>query len=285
MVDPRNGTRTARKTGALRLSVLRHIEDKTYWFATKIRYGSRAYSQKGGMNLNLKHLMVVAATGLLAACATDRTFGTAPELEITELEELPAPLGEVYHTISQQETLEIFVANAEQLSGPYLTDDRGKITFPHIGELDLYGKSPNQAARMIADGLRGDFMIDPQVRVIPSELPPPSISVGGQVDEPGSYPATGNSTLLRIVNLAGGLTEYARLDDVLIMRAVDGQNYIGVYNIGAIQRGNYDDPALYPNDIVMVGDSPGRRRLDTFLQFAPIISSAAIILDRATRPR
>ena len=235
------------------------------------------------MFIRLKHLSVVVLAGLLAACATDRTFGTAAELEITELEQLPAPLGEIFHTISQQETLEIYIANAETLSGPYLTDDRGRITFPHIGELDLNGKSPNQAARMIEDGLRGDFMIDPQVRVIPSELPPPSISVGGQVDEPGSYPATGNSTLLRIVNLAGGLNEYAKLDDVLVMRVVDGQNYIGVYNIGAIQRGNYADPALYPNDIVMIGDSPGRRRLDTFLQFAPIISSAAIVIDRATR--
>ena len=251
----------------------------------KMRYGSRAYSPKGGMNLYLKHLTVVAAACLLAACASDRTFGAAPELEITELEELPAPLGEIFHTISQQETLEIYIANAETLSGPYLTDDRGRITFPHIGELDFNGKSPNQAARMIENGLRGDFMIDPQVRVIPSELPPPSISVGGEVDEPGSYPATGNSTLLRIVNLAGGLTEYAKLDDVLIMRVVDGQNYIGVYNIGAIQRGNYGDPALYPNDIVMVGDSPGRRRLDNILQFAPLLSTTAIILDRATRPR
>ncbi|HAU22252.1 MAG TPA: polysaccharide export protein [Erythrobacter sp.] len=237
------------------------------------------------MILQLRNLALIALCGLAAACATDRTFGTAAELEITELEQLPAPLGEIYHTISQQETLDIYIANAETLSGPYLTDDRARITFPLIGELDLYGKTPSEAARMIADGLRGDFMIDPQVRVIPSALPPPSISVGGQVEEPGSYPATGNATLLRIVNLAGGLSEYARLDDVLVMRVVDGQNYIGVYNIGAIQRGNYADPALYPNDIVMVGDSPNRRRLDNFLQFAPIISSAAIIIDRATRSR
>jgi polysaccharide export outer membrane protein len=235
------------------------------------------------MFLRLKHLLVVIMAGSLAACATDRTFGTAAELEITELETLPAPLGEIYHTISQQETLEIYIANAETLSGPYLTDDRGRITFPHIGELDLNGRTPNQAARMIEDGLRGDFMIDPQVRVIPSELPPPSISVGGEVEQPGSYPATGNSTLLRIVNLAGGLTEYAKLNDVLIMRVVDGQNYIGVYNIGAIQRGNYGDPALYPNDIVMVGDSPGRRRIDNILQFAPLLTSSAVIIDRATR--
>jgi polysaccharide export outer membrane protein len=53
--------------------------------------------------------------------------------------------------------------------------------------------------------------------------------------------------------------------------------------LAAIERGNYPDPRLYPNDIVMVGDSPGDRRLDNILQFAPLVTSAVILLDRVGR--
>ena len=57
---------------------------------------------------------------------------------------------------------------------------------------------------------------------------------------------------------------------------------MGVYNIQAIQRGNYGDPALYPDDIVIVGDSPARRRFDAFLQYFSVFSSSVILFDRTT---
>ena len=226
----------------------------------------------------------VAGFGLmLGGCATDRTVGLATGIEVTQLETLPEPRNEILYTIGPQETLEIEVVGSEPLTGTFLTNEEGDVGFPLLGVVPLGGKSPNEASALIAEGLRGRYILDPQVRVIPTEFPAPSISVGGQVKVPGSYPAVGRPTLLRMVNEAQGLAEYAKLDDVLVMRRVDGQNYIGVYNLGAIQRGNYEDPLLYPNDIVMVGDSPGARRLDNILQFAPVLSSAIILIDRVGR--
>ncbi len=237
------------------------------------------------MNSPLKFLIVLAFASVVSGCATDRTFGTSPDIEITALEELPPPRGEAFHTIGAQESLEITIVGVEELSGLYLTDREGRVTFPFAGQLDFGGKSPSEASRLLADSLRGQYLRDPQVRVIPAEFPPPAISVGGQVDKPGEYAIFGEQTLLRLVNRAGGLEEFAQLDDVLIIRQVDGQRYIGVYNLGAIQRGNYADPRLYPNDIVMVGDSPARRRLASFLQFVPLISTAAIVIERASSGR
>lgn len=216
----------------------------------------------------------------IAGCATDRTFGQAQGIEITNLDALPQPDAEIYYAIGPQETLEITVVGAEDLSGTYFTDQEGAVFFPLLGEVALGGASPNAAARIIANGLRGNFILDPQVRVVPESFPVPSISIGGEVEKPGEYPALGKLTLLRAVNQAEGLSEYAKMDDVLIMRTVSEQKYIGVYNIQAIQRGNYPDPLLYPNDIVMVGDSPARRRLDNILQFAPLLTSSAIVIDR-----
>lgn len=223
---------------------------------------------------------ILIAVLLLGGCATDRSFGTAAGIDVTDLETLPEPRNEIFYTIGPQETLEIVVVGAGTLSGTFLTDEEGNVGFPLLGVVPLGGKSPSEASRLIADGLRGRYLLEPQVRVIPTAVPPPSISVGGQVEMPGSYPAVGRPTLLRVINQAQGTADFAKLDDVLVMRTVDGQRYIGVFNLGAIQRGNYSDPTLFPNDIVMVGDSPGARRLANILQFAPILTSAVILLDR-----
>ncbi|MEM7677766.1 MAG: polysaccharide biosynthesis/export family protein [Myxococcota bacterium] len=219
----------------------------------------------------------------LSACTVDRTFGVDPAIEITDLEALPEPRGEIYYSIGPQEALDIYVVGADDLSGKFLTNEDGHIIFPYVGLVETGGKSPNEASALIATQLEGRVVLDPQVRVIPEEFPEPSISVGGQVKLPGAYPAIGRPTLLRVVNQAQGLDEYARKDDVLIMRDVDGQRYIGLYNLQGIERGNYPDPRLYPNDIVMVGDSPGRRRIDNILQFAPILTSSVILIDRLGR--
>lgn len=218
-----------------------------------------------------------------AGCATDRSFGEAPGIEIAELETLPAPRIENLYVIGPQEVFEIEVVGAERLSGTYLTDGDGRISFPLVGLLDLNGLAPNEAADLIANSLRGSYLLNPQVRVIPANIPPRTVSVGGQVKEPGEYPVQTKQSLLRVVNQAGGLAEYAALDDVLILRTVNGQRYIGAYSIAAIQRGNYEDPTVYPNDIVFVGDSPARRRLDSILRFAPLLSTSAILIDRIGR--
>lgn len=222
--------------------------------------------------------ILTIAAGALASCATDRPVGLAPGVEVSTLAELPAPQGVSAYLIGPQETLQIEVVGAPSLSGTFLTDVDSRIDFPLTGTLDIAGKSPTEAGRIIADALRGTYVRDPQVRVLPKEFPVPSISIGGQVKKPGNYSAAGQPTLLRLVNQAEGLTEYAELEDVLIMRSVADRRYIGVYNLEAIQRGNYADPQLYPNDIVMVGDSAERRRLEVLLQLLPPILTTAIVL-------
>lgn len=228
-----------------------------------------------------RNIVFPLAALALAGCTTDRSVGLAPEVTLTALEALPPPRGEISYVIGPQEKLEIEVVGAETLSGTYLTDIDARLAFPLVGVLEFDGRTPAEAAVMIADRLRGRYLLDPQVRVIPEEFPVPSISVGGQVKRPGSYPAVGRQTLLRVINQAEGLAEYAQKDDVLILRTVDNERYIGVYNITAIERGNYPDPQLFPNDIVMVGDSVQRRRLDDFLQILPpLLTTSAILITR-----
>lgn len=216
----------------------------------------------------------------LSGCAKDLAVGQDPGVSISTLTELPAPTGTVGYVVAPNDTLEIAVAQSEMLSGTYLTDGSGYITYPLLGRVFVSGKSPGQVSQMLADRLRGQYVIDPQVNVRPTGTITSSVSIGGEVKQAGNYPAATSYSLLRAINNAGGLDEYAKVDDVLVLRTVDNQRYIGVYNIQAIQRGNYTDPQIYPGDIITVGDSPGRRSLATILQFIPLLSTSVILFDR-----
>ena len=221
----------------------------------------------------------VCAIGL-SACATNRTYGAAPDIQLTDLQSLPSPDNAGFYKIGPQEILDIKVVGSELLSSKFITDARGRIDFPLVGNVDLSNQTPTDASRIIASELQGEYVLNPQVIVIPEELNQASFNVAGQVNRPGDYPADSNMTLLRAISIAGGQAEYADLEEVLVFRTVEGQRYIGAYNLAAIQQGNYPDPRIYAQDIVMVGDSPGERRLDRILQIIPVLSTAVILIDR-----
>jgi polysaccharide export outer membrane protein len=51
-----------------------------------------------------------------------------------------------------------------------------------------------------------------------------------------------------------------------------------LYNLGAIRRGAYPDPRIYADDVIVVGDSPARRRFRDLLQISPLIVAPLIAL-------
>jgi polysaccharide export outer membrane protein len=98
------------------------------------------------------------------------------------------------------------------------------------------------------------------------------------VVEPGLYPVTNQMTLLRVVASAKGLAEFAKQDDVVILRKVGDRRMAGLYNIDAIRRGTYEDPAVYANDVIVVGDSPQRRLFRDLVALSPLIAAPLIAI-------
>ena len=93
----------------------------------------------------------------------------------------------------------------------------------------------------------------------------------------GLYPVIGKMTLMRAVATAEGTSEFAKLDDIVIFRTVNGQKMAALYNLKAIRRGYYDDPEIFANDVVVVGDSTARRLFKDALQIVPLLTTPLII--------
>jgi polysaccharide biosynthesis/export protein len=158
------------------------------------------------------------------------------------------------------------------------TDASGRISFPLAGVVEAAGRTPAEVEEILEQRLRTGFVRDPQVTVNLKETVSQVITVDGQVREPGLYPVIGRMTLVRAVATAKGTDEFAKLDDVVVFRTVNGQQYAALYNLKAIRRGGYPDPEVFANDVVVVGDSPARRFFKNALQIAPLLTTPIILL-------
>ncbi|WP_286165251.1 polysaccharide biosynthesis/export family protein [Arthrobacter sp. TPD3018] len=180
--------------------------------------------------------------------------------------------------IGPLDTIQVDVFNVPELSREMQVDASGRISMPLVGTIDARGKTAGELAGAVEAALRGRYVRDPDVTVNIKSSVSQVVTIDGQVIEPGLYPVTNQMTLLRAIASAKGLSEFARQDDVVILRTVDGRKMAGLYNIGAIRSGVYDDPAIYANDVVVVGDSPQRRLFRDFVSLAPLLAAPLIAI-------
>jgi polysaccharide export outer membrane protein len=157
-------------------------------------------------------------------------------------------------------------------------DASGRIYMPLAGTIDARGKTAAELAQAIEASLRGRYVRNPEVTVNIKSSVSQVVTIDGQVVEPGLYPVTNQMTLLRAIASAKGMSEYARQEDVVILRSVNGRKMAGLYNIDAIRRGVYDDPSIYANDVIVVGDSPQRRMFRDFLSVSPLLVAPLVAI-------
>ncbi|UYY60290.1 polysaccharide export protein [Sphingomonas sp. S2-65] len=202
--------------------------------------------------------MVSGAGGLPAPEREDLTAGDRPAL------------------IGPLDTIVVDVFNVPDLSREMQVDASGRIAMPLVGTVDARGKTAGELASAVEAALRGRYVRNPEVTVNIKSSVSQVVTVDGQVVEPGLYPVTNQMTLMRAIASAKGLAEFARQEDVVILRTVSGRRMAGLYNIASIRRGAYDDPAIYANDVIVVGDSPQRRRFRDVVSLAPLLAAPLI---------
>lgn len=226
---------------------------------------------------------------LLAACAISGCASTPPlggaGTTVVSSTQLPAPgradllSNTKAYMIGPFDKLRIDVFGVTELSNREVqVDAGGNMSFPLIGTLMAGGRTPAELAADIASKLTGRFIRNPQVTVNVAEIVSQQVTVDGEVLKPGLYPIVGKMTLARAVAYAGGVSEYAKLEEVVILRSVNGQRYAALYDLKAIRRGVYDDPEIYANDLVVVGNSPSRRLFRDLLQASPLLTTPLVLL-------
>lgn len=223
----------------------------------------------------------------LAGCSGSGPIGTDPAVTLLQSETMPEPTRSDLlaatrpYLIGPFDKLRVDVFGIDELSNKAVqADASGRFSFPLVGVVEASGKTPGELASLLESRLRGRYVRDPQVTVNLLETVSQVITVDGQVGRPGLYPVVGKMTLMRAVATAGGTTEFAKLDNVIIFRTVDAKQYAGLYNLKAIRMGNYSDPEVFANDVVVVSDSQGKRLFKDLLGASNLLTTPLIVLTR-----
>lgn len=246
--------------------------------------------------VDFKHAAKAAFVGAAAValmsitgCAKGLAAGGLGGATVTRVEasELPGPEGQLgteqryNYRIGPYDKLIIDVLGIDQFADRRVTaDGSGAIVLPIAGAVNLNDLTIAEASERLTQQLRSGYIRNPRVSVNLQESVSRFVTIDGEVEQPGNYPMVADMTLMRAVAAAKGASEFAKLREVVIHRTVNGRQMIALYDLGAIRRGAYSDPVLYPNDVVVIGDSPSRRLLQQFITVVPLLISPLVtVLD------
>lgn len=131
----------------------------------------------------------------------------------------------------------------------YLIDKDGEIDFPVIGKVKIVDLSPEEV-RVLLRAKLSDYLKDPIINI---RLRNFSVTILGEVNQPGTYPVNGEQiTILKAVGLAGDLTIKGMRSNVLVITDFNGTKVY--HRVDLTSKEVMKSPVYYltQNDVVYV---------------------------------
>ena len=147
--------------------------------------------------------------------------------------------------------LRIEVYKDPQLSQSLQIRPDGKITLPLVGDIVAAGQTPLALRESIAGSLK-EYMNNPVVTVIVVETEKQTISVMGEVNNPGVHPYKPQLTMLDALALAGGFKDFANTKNITIQRMTSTGVQRIPFNYQDAIKSSSKPVYLQPGDIIIV---------------------------------
>jgi polysaccharide export outer membrane protein len=203
----------------------------------------------------MRKLLNIGMTGILALLILFTTAYSQKEKELFSIKKSqPEVVADSdQYMIGPEDVLYIHVWKENDLSRTVPVRADGKISIPLINEIQASGLTPLQLKVVLTDKLK-EFIENPTVSVTVMEANSCKVYVSGQVRSPGIYRLRSETTLIQIIPMAGGFTDWANQKKILIIRKENGKEKRITVNYKKILDGS--DPGsnifLKPGDTIIV---------------------------------
>lgn len=148
------------------------------------------------------------------------------------------------YVLAPGDQVAVSVFGEPDLSVEFTLGDSGELNYPFLGVIRVAGLTIPELEKRIADGLRGDYLIDPDVTVSITQYRP--FYLNGEINRPGGYPYQPGLTLEKALALAGGLSPRAARNKIVVKRARDSSGSETIIKLS--------DP-VYAGDVITVPQS------------------------------
>ena len=156
-------------------------------------------------NVWIKHVVLMCSfTALLSGCFR-------PDVIIP-----PGPPEEGF-VLGPEDVIEVVVWKNPDLSREVVIRPDGRISLPLIGDVSANNITADQLASDIAESFKA-YKENPSVSVNVLEVNSYYVFVVGEVNVPGKLALKSYTTILQALSLAGGFTQFASSNDILVVR-------------------------------------------------------------------
>lgn len=157
------------------------------------------------------------------------------------------------YNLQPGDQIEVSVWGEEDLQRTVLIRPDGRLSFPLVGEVIALGRTAPEVEAEMTEKIR-PYVPEAVVTVAVSSIEGNRIYVIGQVNDPGTFVMNPRLSVLQALSLAGGLTAFASIDDIrIIRRSGDAQRAIP-FRYSDISRGRdlEQNIQLEGGDVVLV---------------------------------
>jgi polysaccharide biosynthesis/export protein len=182
---------------------------------------------------------------IVSTVATLLLIGFAPNLRAQQAPD---------YTLNAGDTLDISVWKEEDISKKdVIVRPDGKFSFPLAGQVLARGRTVAEIEAEITTRLKR-YIAEPVVSVSVKTLDGCRIYVIGQVSKAGSFVMNPRVNVLQALSLAGGMTPFAAVNDIIVLRGTGGSQNALPFHYGEVVKGRNlsQNVLLEAGDVVVV---------------------------------
>ncbi len=187
-----------------------------------------------------------ACIAIAVVMAVSLTLGAEPRPGDSEPE---PPLNNDYR-IGVGDLLNIQVWKEADLTRSVPVRPDGKISFPLLDDIQAEGLTPLELKSVLTEKLK-QYLSEPRVTVMVEEINSYKVYVMGEVVTPGALVLKSKTTLLQAISLAGGFTQYAKRNEITVLRRTGKRDERILVDYGKILSGKNPEQNL----ILEAGDT------------------------------
>lgn len=195
-------------------------------------------------------LLLLLASASSAPAQTARPTQPANAAGATTPAGVPLPAG---YVIGPEDILSVVFWREKDWSADVVVRPDGKISLPVLNDVQAAGLTPEQLSTAVEQAA-GKYIVGADATVIVKEIHSRKVFVVGEVGKPGSFPLSGDMTVLQALAEAGGLLEHAKKGDIVIVRPVNGREQRFKFDYNDVLKGKKVEQniRLQPGDTILV---------------------------------
>jgi polysaccharide export outer membrane protein len=199
-----------------------------------------------GRSSSMKRVEFLAAVLLSTVLICRAQGGTSATAVI------PATLAKNTYVIGPADVLSITVWKEPALSETIPVRPDGMVSMALLGDLQAAGFTPMQLTEDVTNRLK-HFVQDPRVSVVVTAVNSQRVFLLGEIAHAGPVPLTPGMTALQAISTGGGLTQFANVKKIYVIRDENGkQEKIAVKYKQALRGDTNENVVLRSGDTIVV---------------------------------